>query len=65
MIVSGGMGTARPEWLDEWKKWKTLPAVRNNQLHFIDPALMQRVGPRILLGADKLCVFLEQARKKM
>lgn len=65
VIVSGGMGTARPEWLDEWKKWKTLPAVRNNQLHFIDPALMQRVGPRILLGADKLCVFLEQARKKM
>lgn len=62
VIVSGGMGKARPEWIEEWKPWKTLPAVKNEQLYFIDPALMQRVGPRILQGADKLCEFLEQAR---
>ena len=62
VIVSGGMGKARPEWIEEWKPWKTLPAVKNEQLYFIDPALMQRVGPRILQGADKLCEFLEEAR---
>lgn len=63
VIISGGMGSARPEWIEEWKPWPELPAVKNNQLYFIDPALMQRVGPRILDGADKLCDFLEQARK--
>jgi len=63
VIISGGMGKARPEWLDEWKAWPELPAVKNGQLYFIDPALMQRVGPRILQGADKLCEFLENARR--
>lgn len=62
VIISGGMGKARPEWVEEWKPWKTLPAVKNEQLYFINPALMQRVGPRILQGADKLCEFLEEAR---
>ncbi|MDH5600436.1 MAG: cobalamin-binding protein [Gammaproteobacteria bacterium] len=62
VIISGGMGTARPEWLDEWRKWRELPAVKNNQLYYIDPSLMQRVGPRILQGADHLCEKLELAR---
>jgi len=63
VIISGGMGKVRPEWLDEWKSWPELPAVKNGQLYFIDPALMQRVGPRILQGADKLCEFLDNARR--
>lgn len=62
VIISGGMGKAHPEWVDEWRPWSDLPAVKNEQLYFIDPALMQRVGPRILYGADKLCEFLEKAR---
>ncbi len=61
-IISGGMGKARPEWLEEWKAWPELPAVKNAHLFYIDPALMQRVGPRILNGADKLCELLERAR---
>ncbi len=63
VIVSGGMGKAHPEWVEEWRPWSDLPAVKNNHLYFIDPALMQRVGPRILYGADKLCELLEKARK--
>ena len=62
VIISGGMGKIRPEWLEEWKQWSDLAAVKNDQLYFIEPSLMQRVGPRILQGADKLCEFLEQAR---
>ena len=62
VIISGGMGTARPEWLDEWKKWTDFPAVKNNHLYFIDPSLMQRVGPRILQGADELCILLDKVR---
>lgn len=63
VIISGGMGKPRPEWVEEWKPWPQLPAVKNDQLYFIDPALMQRVGPRILQGADKLCELLEHARE--
>ena len=62
VIVSGGMGKARPDWLDDWKAWPSLPAVKNKQLYFVEPALMQRVGPRILSGADKLCEILDKAR---
>lgn len=64
VIVSGGMGKARPDWLDDWRSWTDLPAVKNNQLYFIEPALMQRVGPRILNGADKLCELLDKSRNK-
>ena len=62
VIVSGGMGKSRPDWLDAWKKWPQLPAVKNGHLYYIDPSIMQRVGPRILQGAEQLCQFLEYAR---
>lgn len=62
VIVSGGMGKARPDWLDDWKAWPALPAVKNKHLYFVEPALMQRVGPRILHGADKLCEILDKVR---
>lgn len=62
VIVSGGMGKARPDWLDYWKAWPGLPAVKNKQLYFVEPSLMQRVGPRILDGADMLCEILDKAR---
>ena len=62
VIISDGMGKPRSEWVKEWKPWLQLPAVKNDHLYFIDPALMQRVGPRILQGADKLCELLERAR---
>lgn len=62
VVVSGGMGKARPDWLDDWKAWPSLPAVKNKQLYFVEPSLMQRVGPRILRGADKLCEILDKVR---
>jgi iron complex transport system substrate-binding protein len=64
VIVASGMGDSRPEWLDDWRRWKTLAAVARDNLYFVPPDLLQRHTPRILDGAEKLCAHLEAARGK-
>lgn len=63
VIIAGGMGEKNPEWLTEWKSWNKLPAVEKEQLYFINPDILQRVGPRILQGAEELCELLDNTRK--
>ncbi len=62
-IVASGMGEHRPEWLDEWRVWPQLQAVKDEQLYFIPPEYIQRHTPRILIGAQMLCEQLQQARE--
>ena len=64
VIIASGMGDSRPEWLDDWKRWKTLAAVARSNLYFVPPDLIQRHTPRILDGVERLCVHLESARAK-
>lgn len=62
MIIASGMATARPDWLDMWKKWPGLSAVQYNNLYFVHPDLIQRHSLRILDGADIVCRQADQAR---
>ena len=62
VIVASGMGDARPEWLDAWRRWRQLTAVARGNLFFVPPDLIQRHTPRILDGAELLCNHLEEAR---
>ena len=62
VIIASGMGEERPEWLDDWRQWKSVNAVKNDQLYFIHPDLLQRHTLRILSGAEKMCAFVDQAR---
>lgn len=64
VIVASGMDKERPEWLDHWRRWPQLKAVKNNNLFFIPPDLLQRHTPRILDGAERLCAALDQARQR-
>ena len=64
VIVASGMDEARPEWLDDWRRWKTLTAVARNNLYFVPPDLIQRHTVRILDGIEQLCIHLETARAK-
>lgn len=64
VIVASGMDEARPEWLDDWRRWPQLRAVRHDNLVFIPPDLLQRHTPRILDGTERLCVALAQARQR-
>lgn len=63
VIVASGMGEARPEWLDDWRRWPRLRAARRGQLVFIHPDLIQRASPRLLDGAEQLCRALDDARR--
>ncbi len=62
VIIASGHGSERPDWLDEWKKWKSIHAVKHDHLYFIPPDILQRHTVRILEGAEMMCEFLEIAR---
>jgi iron complex transport system substrate-binding protein len=64
VIVASGMGDSRPEWLDDWRRWSSMTAIKQDNLYFVQPELIQRHTPRILDGAEKLCGHLEAARAK-
>jgi iron complex transport system substrate-binding protein len=63
-IVATGMADARPEWLDDWRRWPRLLAAQRDNLFHINPDLLQRHTPRILDGTEILCRKLEEAREK-
>jgi len=62
VIIASGMDIARPEWLDHWRKWSSLRAVKNQHLYFIPPDLVQRHSPRALLGSQQMCRHIDKAR---
>jgi iron complex transport system substrate-binding protein len=63
VIVASGMDKARPEWLDDWREWTSMTAVKNGQLYFVPPDVLQRHTPRIIEGASLLCEALQKARE--
>ncbi len=62
VIIASGAGDQRPAWLDDWRDFPQLRAVRNDQLYAMPADLLQRHTPRILEGAERLCAILESAR---
>ncbi|MCP1315962.1 cobalamin-binding protein, partial [Halomonas sp. 707D7] len=59
---AGGMGEENRHWLDHWTQYPHLRAVKNDQLHFVPPSLIQRPTPRLAEGARLLCEHIERAR---
>ena len=55
VIAASGMDESRPEWLDAWKQYRAMTAVRNGALVHIHPDLIQRPTARISRGARSLC----------
>jgi iron complex transport system substrate-binding protein len=64
VIVATGADASRPPWLDDWKRWRRLEAVRQNNLYFIPPELITRLAPRVLDGVEMLCKELDEARSR-
>lgn len=61
-IIAGSDDGQRPVWLDDWKRWRNVPAVRYGNLFVADGDLLHRSGPRFIAGVESLCAMLEQAR---
>jgi len=63
-IVAGADRGLRPAWLDDWKRWSSLPAVASGNLFVVDANLLHRAGPRFVEGVEALCAALDQARAR-
>lgn len=63
-IVAGGMGEADDSWLDMWREFEGMTAVRRDNLFFVPPSSIQRPTPRVAEGAGTLCEELEKARER-
>lgn len=63
VIVSVGAGEEGKAWLDSWRRWPHLRAVRKASLYHIRPDLLLRPTSRILQGAAELCRDLAEARR--
>ena len=62
VIIASGMATAQPEWLDKWRKWPSINAVKHDNLFFIHPDLIQRQSVRLLEAAEIICEQADNAR---
>lgn len=64
-VIIAGTNQERTHWLDDWKQWRGLRAVQQDQLYEINADLIVRHTPRILEGARRMCDILEQVRSSM
>jgi iron complex transport system substrate-binding protein len=48
--------------LQEWSRWKTIPAVKNGQIYLIDSDLIDRPSPRIVEGLEEIARILHPER---
>jgi len=66
VIVISSMNPKRDyqKILQEWARWKTIPAVKNGRIHLIDSDLLDRPSPRIIDGLEELARVLHPERFK-
>ena len=53
-IAPGEENTATEADANVWRKYKTIPAVKNGRIYSVDPNILLRSGPRIVDGLEKL-----------
>lgn len=58
-----GMSENRKNWVESWHQWKSIDAVKNNQIFTVNADLIVRQGPRVLQGAKLVCEALEKVRR--
>ncbi|MCI0507032.1 MAG: cobalamin-binding protein [Gammaproteobacteria bacterium] len=64
IIASSSEGEA-PQWLNDWRQWTELDAVRYDNLFHVDADTINRHTLRILRGVEQICEALNTARQHM
>jgi len=64
-VIVAGMAEGREGWLQNWRQWEDIAAVKQNHLFAIHADLITRHTPRILLGVEKMCTYLDKVRKNL
>lgn len=59
VILFTGMADAAslPRRMNFWRQWTMLPAVRAGRLHWVEPDLVDRPGPRLVDGLEMLAHY--------
>lgn len=58
VIVSDSTQT---NWRKRWTAWPNIAAVKQGRLFSIEPDLLERASPRLLLGVKRLCEALQKS----
>lgn len=65
-IIVNQAGEKRAPWLDEWRRFSQLQAVKKRgRLYAVRPDLIARPTPRVLEGTRLICEHLDQVRKTL
>jgi iron complex transport system substrate-binding protein len=53
-----GTTDAKQDWRRQWLAWPQLTAVKKLAVYSLNPDLINRAGPRVLAGAEEMCLAL-------
>lgn len=62
MIIAVGPDAATAEWLDAWKRFDSMRAVRTNRLIAFGDMRLSRLGPGVIDATEALCGAIDRAR---
>lgn len=62
LIVTASENGDRRNDVARWSRWTSVSAVRHHRYLFLDPAVITRHTPRILIGAETLCRAIDASR---
>jgi iron complex transport system substrate-binding protein len=64
-VLIAGLPGGEEGRLDRWREFKHFEPVEQGLLFTVPADLISRHGPRILLGAQRICTVLDEARQKL
>lgn len=51
--------------IQEWSRWKMIPAIKNGRIHLIDSDLIDRPSPRIIDGLEEMARLIHPEKFKL
>jgi ABC-type Fe3+-hydroxamate transport system substrate-binding protein len=62
VIIASAPAASAAQWLEEWRRFPALAAVRGAQLLSLSDERMDRMGPSVIAATGDLCAMIDRAR---